>query len=297
MSPFAYVEPTIEELNRRIAAGQAFIQSTMGPAGEYEEYYQPTTPVPTAVVPPELRGLYDPAWAAEAPALGPLERLERWMGGVAGTETGTVSLASVMPGIAGVSGVAGILKALPSVAQIAPKVPAVLAGAGTLLAGGGAGALLAALGVGGAAAGLLGLAGQLLPGAAGWLTGAGINGNGGGVMTTGQQIVTGRTALNGVPFGGPGVPEPPAGMVSKAWKTKSFSNVAGEYWVYHWSLLDGRRLTWNAAKNQAKIWRPQKNITLGPKPRVKDLIRINRQIDRLNRGLKKQLKRAHVDLS
>ncbi len=34
---FAYIEPTLEELNRRIATGQIFIQSDL--SGEYREYY------------------------------------------------------------------------------------------------------------------------------------------------------------------------------------------------------------------------------------------------------------------
>lgn len=117
---------------------------------------------------------------------------------------------------------------------------------------------------------------------------------GGTEVTTG--LLSNGTAIGGVYFGGPGVPEPPAGMVAKAWKTKAFSNTVGEYWVYHWILIDGRRATYNAAKKQVKIWRPKKNITLGPRPRVKDLIKINRSVNRLNTKLKKQLKKAKVEL-
>ena len=117
---------------------------------------------------------------------------------------------------------------------------------------------------------------------------------GAGDMTTG--LVTGSTVIAGVPFGGPGVPEPPAALVGKMWKTKSFSNTVGEYWVYHWLLIDGRQMSYNAAKKQVKVWRPKHNITLGPKPRVKDLIRINKSVNRLNTGLRKQLKKAHVEL-
>ena len=85
-------------------------------------------------------------------------------------------------------------------------------------------------------------------------------------------------------------------MVAKMWKTKAFSNTVGEYWVYHWILIDGRRATYNAAKKQVKVWRPKKNIVLGPKPRVKDLIRANKAVNRVNTRLKKQLRKAKIDL-
>jgi hypothetical protein len=117
---------------------------------------------------------------------------------------------------------------------------------------------------------------------------------GGTEVTTG--LVTNGTVVGGVPFGGPGVPEPPNALVSKMWKTKSFSNTVGEYWVYHWLLIDGRRASYNAAKKQFKVWKPKHNIVLGPKPRVKDLIKINRTVNRLNTRLKKQLRKAKVEL-
>lgn len=300
---FRYVEPTIEELNRRIATGQTFVQSAM--SGTYEEYYQPNTPVPGQyaqvvtgggeVAPAEMT-----TWIPDAVPQSRPGGIEGFLGEIlapGGAKPGQLrsAILSASPLMGAGLVVSPLTKALVTVAPQGAKLPALIAGVGALAAGGGAGALLTALGVSSTALALM----SLIPGAGEWLGGGGRGGlikTGGGVMTTGMQVDN-ATSLQGVPFGGPGVPEPPAGMVSKAWKTKSFSNAVGEYWVYHWSLLDGRRLTWNAAKKQAKIWRPGKNITLGPKPRVKDLIRINKQVDRLNRGLKKQLKRAHVDLS
>lgn len=307
---FRYVEPTIEELNRRISTGQTFVQSAMGEGGVYEEYYQPHTPVPVQVSQVITGGFGEGApgemstWLpGEVLGAVPPSRpggIEGFLGDIlapGGAKPGQLrsAILSASPLMGAGLVVSPLTKALTIVAPQGAKLPALIAGVGALAAGGGAGALLTALGVSSTALALM----SLIPGAGDWLGGGGGGGlikTGGGVMTTGMQVDN-ATSLQGVPFGGPGVPEPPAGMVSKAWKSKSFSNAVGEYWVYHWSLLDGRRLTWNAAKRQAKIWRPGKNITLGPKPRVKDLIRINKQVDRLNRGLKKQLKRAHVDLS
>lgn len=326
---FAYVEPTIEELNRRIATGQVFVQSDL--SGTYTEKYYDYTPAelqlqsggPANVAgygegtPGELAGVL-PGVAlisaevppAPAPVVSPPSLYEMIAGKpppawLPGTQEKPEILKIVEPALNVIAPVlpVGAAATLLKTGSSAEKLPAVVSGIQTGLAGGGWGPALTAglglIGLGGTAATILGLAGQVFGGD--FLGGVGGGGggpliqNGGGAMTTGT-IVNNGTAVQGVPFGGPGVPEPPAGMVAKAWKTKSFSNSVGEYWVYHWILLDGRRLTWNAAKRQAKIWRPQKNITLGPKPKVKDLIRINRSVNRLNKGLKKQLKRAGVEL-
>jgi len=88
--------------------------------------------------------------------------------------------------------------------------------------------------------------------------------DGGNLMASGTDMVNinGGTTVGGVSFGGPGVPEPPASQVSKSWKTKAFSKAAGEYWVYFWKLTDGRIISWNASKRQAKMWRPKKPIVM-----------------------------------
>ena len=90
-----------------------------------------------------------------------------------------------------------------------------------------------------------------------------LHGTGGEAMPDTDIDLYGRAGLvNGVSVGGPGVPEPPPGMVAKAWKTKAFSKAAGEYWVYFFKLHDGRIMCWNAAKQSWKIWRPKKPIVL-----------------------------------
>ena len=110
---------------------------------------------------------------------------------------------------------------------------------------------------------------------------------------TTTQIVTSGTMVQGVPFGGPGVPEPPAGQVAKGWKTKAFSNTAGEYWVYFWRLLDGRILMWNAAQNEAKIWKPKKPI-IGPvyrdKLNLKQYVKMERYLDSVTKTIAKRTK-------
>jgi hypothetical protein len=167
-------------------------------------------------------------------------------------------------------------------------------------------AALLGLGVGGTAGKILGLftgggsISEKIQSAAGLLTGTNGSNNGGSKMTTGTsvdngtmaQVVSGGTAVQGVPFGGVGVPEPPANMVAKAWKTKAFSYTKGEYWVYFWKLIDGRILCWNEAKREAKIWKPKKNMVLSQNPRLPDLLKFTRKANSLLFKLDKQADRA-----
>ena len=109
---------------------------------------------------------------------------------------------------------------------------------------------------------------------------------------TGTVPINGGTSVGGVSFGGIGVPEPPANMVARAWKTKAFSYTKGEYWVYFWRLIDGRILCWNAAKNEAKIWKPKKNMVLSQNPRLPDLLKFTRKANSLLFKLDKQADKA-----
>ena len=110
-------------------------------------------------------------------------------------------------------------------------------------------------------------------------------------MSTGQSVDN-ATSIQGVSFGGPGVPEPPAGMVAKTWKTKAFSYSKGEYWVYFWKLLDGRILCWNEARREAKIWKPKKNMVLSQNPRLPDLLKFTKKANSLLFKLDKQADKA-----
>lgn len=106
--------------------------------------------------------------------------------------------------------------------------------------------------------------GPIVGAVGGWLFGdAAGGGNGGADLQTGLPFVP----------QGPGVPEPPAAMVSKAWKIKATrSGVGGilgeitgqnEWWVFFWRLLDGRTVMYNPMKRQWKMWRDYKSITIG----------------------------------
>jgi len=114
----------------------------------------------------------------------------------------------------------------------------------------------------------------------------GVNGgvNGGAAMTM---------VRNGgmVPVGGPGVPEPPAAMVAKQWKTKAFSKTAGEYWVYFFKLIDGRIMCYNGAKRSWKMWRPKKPIVLfRGKTNLSQAIKAQRMLDQLWKRIAKNTK-------
>lgn len=126
---------------------------------------------------------------------------------------------------------------------------------------------------------------------------SGLMSNGGNGMASGTTAVSvsGGTSVGGVSFGGPGVPEPPASMVAKAWKTKSFSNTVGEYWVYFWKLTDGRILCWNAAKREAKIWRPKKPIVMyRGKVTLSQAVKTQRMLDKLWRTVAKKTKQLKL---
>ena len=160
-----------------------------------------------------------------------------------------------------------------------------LAGAGATAAGGGVlGSLLGLVSGGGSWSSVLGQGMNLL-------TGGGSAGGNGGSMTTGTSV-DGATSLSSVPFGGPGVPEPPAGMVAKQWKTKAFSGTKGEYWVYFFKLIDGRIICWNEAKREAKMWRPKKNMVLSNNPRLPDLLRFSKKANKMLFKLDKQADKA-----
>jgi hypothetical protein len=125
--------------------------------------------------------------------------------------------------------------------------------------------------------------GAAIGGALAGTPGAVVGAVGGGAISyyTGGE---GMIVRNGgaITLGGPGVPEPPAGMVAKAWKTKAFSHTVGEYWVYFWKLIDGRIVSWNAAKREAKMWRPKKPIVLyRGKITLSQAVKTQRMLDRL----------------
>ena len=144
--------------------------------------------------------------------------------------------------------------------------------------------------------GALGIGGFL---GAGIEAGVGALGGDGQVATGGAAMANGTGVdlwghagtLNGVPVGGPGVPEPPTQMVAKQWKIKSFSKTAGEYWVYFFRLLDGRVMCYNGAKKSWKIWRPKKPIVLyRGKVTLAQAVKVQSLLDKMWRRVAKNTK-------
>ena len=140
---------------------------------------------------------------------------------------------------------------------------------------------LAGGGVLGAVAGMA--AGALLGGGNGSRVYSGGGGNG-------HNMVVGGVYVNGSPLG-IGVPEPPAAMVARQWKTKAFSHTAGEYWVYFFKLIDGRIMCWNEARKEWKIWRPKKPIVLyRGKITLSQAVKTQKMLDKLWRNIAKKTK-------
>ena len=136
------------------------------------------------------------------------------------------------------------------------------------------------------------VAGVAAGAALGMLAGGGGNGSqvysgGGG---NGHNMVVGGVYVNGSPLG-IGVPEPPAAMVARQWKTKAFSHTAGEYWVYFFKLIDGRIMCWNEARKEWKIWRPKKPIVLyRGKITLSQAVKTQKMLDKLWRNVAKKTK-------
>ena len=106
----------------------------------------------------------------------------------------------------------------------------------------------------------------------------------------GHNMVVGGVYVNGSPLG-IGVPEPPAAMVARQWKTKAFSHTAGEYWVYFFKLIDGRIMCWNEARKEWKIWRPKKPIVLyRGKITLSQAVKTQKMLDKLWRNVAKKTK-------
>lgn len=90
----------------------------------------------------------------------------------------------------------------------------------------------------------------------------------------------GKQMIGPVPLGGPGLPEPPAGMVAKEWKIR-FDSKQGDFNVQYYQLRNGRMVTYNQRTGQYKTWKPYKMVVIGKK------IPSHQQITRLRRYLKK----------
>jgi len=131
---------------------------------------------------------------------------------------------------------------------------------------------------------LAGIAGGLIAGGAG----AAIGEVAGEVLAapgTGEEVGH-EVIINGVPTGGPGVPEPPKWMIAKAWNVKVDSQTYGTFRMYYFMLTDGRCMSYHSPTKTWKIWKPKKHIVISKDPRVSTL----RKLGRLNKRVEKMLK-------
>ena len=159
-----------------------------------------------------------------------------------------------------------------------PVGTAIGAGAGITLAG---------------AAGLVGeLFPQLAPVAGVVATVAGAQALlGGEDMANGGPVATVGSIVDGVPIGGPGVPEPPRALVARQWKIKVFSKAHGEYWQYFFKLIDGRVMCFNPYKGWT-IWKPKKPLAVmyRGKTTLSQAVKVQSYLDKLWRKVAKRTK-------
>lgn len=94
-----------------------------------------------------------------------------------------------------------------------------------------------------------------------------------------SQMVYGEstdlTTLYG--FGGPGVPEPAAGVM-KAWNVVVNSPSYGTWRVYFWKMADGYTLCYNPRTKSLKRYKQRKNIVLSSNPRLNTIARAERAV-------------------
>jgi len=155
-------------------------------------------------------------------------------------------------GVGAGAGVIGVIPPIPQPATLPAVAPAVLGATPALGALGG----LAALG--GGVYGLLQLLGL---GEGGGLFGTNVLGGNGGFIP-GTMI----------PLGGPGLPEPPAGMVAKEWSTGT---------AQFYMLIDGRIAVYSKKKRRWKVYRPEKMAVISKRlPSHRTLVRLKGKLDR-----------------
>jgi len=112
-------------------------------------------------------------------------------------------------------------------------------------------------------------------------------GPGQALAAPGTDLAVGHEAwVNGVPTGGPGVPEPPKYMIAKAWNVKVDSKQYGTFRMQYFRLIDGRCMSYHSPTRTWKIWKPKKHIVISSNPRVKMLSKLNQ----LNKRVTKMLK-------
>ncbi len=155
---------------------------------------------------------------------------------------------------------------------VAPNPYALATTIPALAAAGGGG--LTAAGIGAAVtAGIGGLFDMLSPG---W-----------GVFQSqnqGQSLQGASFGPGGVPLGGPGLAEPPAGWVAKEWHIQ-LNSKSGSFQLQFYRLIDGRVMCYNQRTKGWKIWKPSKPMVISRNPKIKQLIAADKFTDNLVKKL------------
>ena len=114
----------------------------------------------------------------------------------------------------------------------------------------------------------------------------------GGVDMGNGGIPTALGVVNGVSVAGPGVPEPPRGMVAKQWSVAVHSNTYGTFRMFYFKLIDGRIMCYNPSTRGWKIWRSKKPLAVmyRGKTTLSQAVKVQKYLDRLWRTVAKKTK-------
>ncbi len=153
--------------------------------------------------------------------------------------------------------------------------------------------------------GILGAA-SLIPGTIGTVAGTGASAWGAYDMAKGTttqsmntqafsgqgagRLATGGNMIQQYGIGGPGVPEPSAG-VAKQWSTAVHSNTYGTFRMYYFQMLDGYTLCYNPSTAHWKRYKTKTpKIVLSKNLTLTTAVKAQRKLDRLWRTVAKRTK-------
>lgn len=127
--------------------------------------------------------------------------------------------------------------------------------------------------------------------------GGGVSPEGYTIGPTHADVVPGRLGIvNGVSVSGPGVPEPPPGMVAKQWSVAVHSNTFGTFRIFFFRLIDGRVMMYNPSIKGWKIWRPKKPLAVMYRGRttLSQAVKVQKYLDRMWRQVAKKTKQLKM---
>ena len=116
-------------------------------------------------------------------------------------------------------------------------------------------------------------------------------------LFTGGAAGAATSEAQSLGLSGPGVPEPPRGSYTKAWRTtfeRSGTFLNG--YVYFWKMNNGEIIYWSTSGKAGK-YRPKKPIAVvmqGSNMGLRDFVRIDRMLDRFARRVAKRSSRLKM---